>query len=349
MVHIGNTPASNFASVTKDTFSGDGSTTAFTLSKAATTNGVAVFVENVRQEPTTAYAVSGTTLTFTAAPVSASGNNIYVLHHNAPASTATHPAAQDLTCAGFTSTGIDDNADSTSITIDSSENVGIKTTTPTNYYADDLVVTAPDEGGITVVGGTTERNYLAFADGTSGDAQYRGLISYDHNTDILGIGAGGGTKIQLDGNGHMTNATQPCFLVRNSSDQSNISLATLVTVVFDTEVFDQNADFASNTFTAPVTGRYLFTYNLNFSQTDADHNVLQITLSTSNNAFTNNPAIDPSAFTGDPSIHAMGGAVICDMDANDTALVKMSCEGGSAQTDIVSNGVRTNFGGVLLC
>ena len=355
MPYVGNSPASNFASVTKDTFSGDGSTTAFTLSKAATTNGVAVFVENVRQEPTTAYAVSGTTLTFTAAPVSASGNNIYVLHHNTPASTATHPAAQALTATSgtftgaFTSVGIDDNADATSITIDSSENVGIKTTTPTNYYADDLVVTAPDEGGITVVGGTTERNYLAFADGTSGDAQYRGLISYDHNTDILGIGAGGGTKIQLDGNGHMTNATQPCFLVRNSSDQSNISLATLVTVVFDTEVFDQNADFASNTFTAPVTGRYLFTYNLNFSQTDADHNVLQITLSTSNNAFTNNPAIDPSAFTGDPSIHAMGGAVICDMDANDTALVKMSCEGGSAQTDIVSNGVRTNFGGVLLC
>ena len=74
MVHIGNTPASNFASVTKDTFSGDGSTTAFTLSKAATTNGVAVFVENVRQEPTTAYAVSGTTLTFTAAPSSGTAN-----------------------------------------------------------------------------------------------------------------------------------------------------------------------------------------------------------------------------------------------------------------------------------
>jgi len=123
MPYLGNSPASNFASVTKDTFSGDGSTTAFTLSKAATTNGVAVFVENVRQEPTTAYAVSGTTLTFTAAPVSASGNNIYVLHHNSPASTATHPAAQDLTCAGFTSTGIDDNADATAITIDSSEDV----------------------------------------------------------------------------------------------------------------------------------------------------------------------------------------------------------------------------------
>ena len=105
MPYVGNSPASNFASVTKDTFSGDGSTTAFTLSKAATTNGVAVFVENVRQEPTTAYAVSGTTLTFTAAPVSASGNNIYVLHHNAPASTATHPAAQGLTATSGTFTG----------------------------------------------------------------------------------------------------------------------------------------------------------------------------------------------------------------------------------------------------
>ena len=349
MPYLGNSPASNFASVTKDTFSGDGSTVAFTLSKAATTNGVAVFVENVRQEPTTAYAVSGTTLTFTAAPVSASGNNIYVLHHNTPASTATHPAAQDLTCAGFTSTGIDDNADATSITIDSSENVGIKTTTPTNYYADDLVVTAPDEGGITVVGGTAERNYLAFADGTSGDAQYRGLISYDHNTDILGIGAGGGTKIQLDGNGHMTNSTQPCFLVRNSSDQSDISLNTLTTIVFDTEVFDQNADFASNTFTAPVTGRYLFTYNINFAQVDDAHTVFALTLATSNNTFTNNPIITPTSFDADMSELALGAAIICDMDANDTALVKLSCEGGAAQTDIVSNGVRTNFGGVLLC
>ena len=105
MAYIGNTPISNFASITKDAFSGDGSTTAFTLSKAATTNGVAVFVENVRQEPTTAYAVSGTTLTFTAAPVSASGNNIYVLHENVPANTATHPSAQDLTAANATLTG----------------------------------------------------------------------------------------------------------------------------------------------------------------------------------------------------------------------------------------------------
>jgi hypothetical protein len=104
MPYVGNSPAANFASVTKDTFSGNASTTAFTLSKAATTNGVAVFVENVRQVPTTAYAVSGTTLSFTAAPPTGT-NNIYVLHHNTPASTATHPAAQDLTAVNGTMTG----------------------------------------------------------------------------------------------------------------------------------------------------------------------------------------------------------------------------------------------------
>ena len=104
MPYLGNTPSTSFATVVKDSFSGDGSTVAFTLSKVATTNSVSVFVENVRQEPTTAYAVSGTTLTFTAAPVSSSGNNIYVLHMN-PTTTTTHPAAQNLTAVDGTFTG----------------------------------------------------------------------------------------------------------------------------------------------------------------------------------------------------------------------------------------------------
>jgi hypothetical protein len=109
MVYIGNSSAANFSSVTKDTFnggdtSGASSVSEYTLSKPATTNGVAVYVENVRQIPTTAYTVSGTTLTFTGTTPSGT-NNVYVLHHNSPVSTATHPAAQDLTAANATLTG----------------------------------------------------------------------------------------------------------------------------------------------------------------------------------------------------------------------------------------------------
>lgn len=61
-----------------DRFSGNGSTTAFTLSRVVNAAvDIEVFVENVQQEPLTAYDVSGTTLTFTGAPSSGT-NNIYV-------------------------------------------------------------------------------------------------------------------------------------------------------------------------------------------------------------------------------------------------------------------------------
>jgi len=79
MPFLGNTPAQGFAeSITKDSFTPNGSTTAFTLSKTAATNSISVFVGNVRQEPTSSYSVSGTTLNMTEAP--STGTGFYVLH-----------------------------------------------------------------------------------------------------------------------------------------------------------------------------------------------------------------------------------------------------------------------------
>jgi len=67
-------------------FSGNGSTTIFTLSRTVSTAvDVDVYVENVKQEPTTAYSAAGTTLTFTAAP-SVGTNNIYVLYRGSAVS-----------------------------------------------------------------------------------------------------------------------------------------------------------------------------------------------------------------------------------------------------------------------
>ena len=64
MPFLGKQPTAGFASIVKDDFIIDGSTTAFTLSKqVANVNDIAVFVGNVRQEPTDAYTVNGTTLT----------------------------------------------------------------------------------------------------------------------------------------------------------------------------------------------------------------------------------------------------------------------------------------------
>ncbi len=57
-----------FTVIIADAFVGDGSTLAFTLSANSTTAGTIVAINGVVQEPTTAYSVSSTTLTFTEAP-----------------------------------------------------------------------------------------------------------------------------------------------------------------------------------------------------------------------------------------------------------------------------------------
>ena len=69
-----------FQSLQGKRFNGDGSATDFTLDVAPTsTFDIEVFVENVRQDPNSAYTLSGTTLAFAAAP-GAGTNNIYVIH-----------------------------------------------------------------------------------------------------------------------------------------------------------------------------------------------------------------------------------------------------------------------------
>ena len=55
--------------ITKNDFSGDDITTAFTLGASTTTNAVLVTLNGTVQEANNAYSVSGTTLTFTNAPV----------------------------------------------------------------------------------------------------------------------------------------------------------------------------------------------------------------------------------------------------------------------------------------
>ena len=64
------TAGSDFTVIATQTFSGDNSTVAFTLSESQTTASCIVSINGVVQLPTTAYAVSGTTLTFTEAPLS---------------------------------------------------------------------------------------------------------------------------------------------------------------------------------------------------------------------------------------------------------------------------------------
>ena len=80
MAFIGNTPTTQAFTPAIDYFSGTGSATAFTLSRpVASVAQVQVTIDNVAQNPSSAYTVSGNTITFTSAPLSGT-NNIYVYY-----------------------------------------------------------------------------------------------------------------------------------------------------------------------------------------------------------------------------------------------------------------------------
>ena len=94
MTYVGNPidTQNTFQSLQGKRFNGDGSTTAFTLDVApSSTLDIEVFVGNVRQDPNSAYTLSGTTLTFTGAPPSGT-NNIYVVHQAKSVGTIDVPA-----------------------------------------------------------------------------------------------------------------------------------------------------------------------------------------------------------------------------------------------------------------
>ena len=80
MAAIGNSPTQQAFTPAIDYFSGNGSTTAFTLSRpVASVAQVQVTIDNVAQNPSAAYTVSSNTITFTSAPLSGT-NNIYVYY-----------------------------------------------------------------------------------------------------------------------------------------------------------------------------------------------------------------------------------------------------------------------------
>jgi hypothetical protein len=317
MAYIGNAAPSRFVSNrAASVYSGDGSTVAFTLEQVVTQDeDVLVSVDGVVQEPSVAYAVSsGTTLTFTAAPSNNAGNNIFVYYLASQAGTIGHPSSQALSATNGTFSGNTTVAGTSTFT-----------------------------GDVTIGDASAADKKILF-DGNAQDFH----IGLDDSIDSLTIGKGSAlgttTSMVIDANGIITKPLQPAFQVLPANtDQANLAINTTHTIVFGTERFDNNADFASNTFTAPVTGKYQLNVSLYFTGTDADATYIQLNLVTSNKTYYS--IYDPAAFDEDPTYWTLGCNVLADMDASDTALVQVIQGGGSAQLDIA---VDTNFSGYLV-
>ena len=213
-----------------------------------------------------------------------------------------------------------------------------------NAAGDELVIedaTAGGNVGISILSATDGEGRIVFGD--SGDNDI-GQVRYDHADNSMKLITSNSNGIVIDGSGHVTKPLQPAFCVNPSSSQSNVSDQD--DIVFGTERFDIGSNFASNTFTAPVTGKYQLNYSVTFGDVDNDAHHMRITLKTSNKDYEN--LFDPRAHDTDASFFNMSMSVIADMDANDTAFLRFDFGSISSpsQKDIRTS---SSFSGFLAC
>ncbi len=313
MPYIGNTAGNRFvASKAATQFSGDGSTTAFTLDHAVGSDeDILVSVDGVIQEPSVAYAVSnGTTLTFTAAPSNNSGNNIFVYYLFRTVGTVNHPSTSSLQATDGTFTGA--------------------------LITNGNILRGANDSSNTLAGGT--------ASNSGGNINVYGS-SHSSLASNVRFRSGSTVTMLMDSTGAMTKPLQPAFLVQ-ASGQTDLSTNATTTIGFSA-VFDQGSDFDSSTeqFTAPVTGKYQFNVYLRIDQVDNASQYTQVQIVTSNRTiygiYTNN------GYDADLDYMTMGISQLMDMDAGDTANIAVYLPSlGSAQLDVTD---ASYWSGYLVC
>lgn len=136
---------------------------------------------------------------------------------------------------------------------------------------------------------------------------------------------------------------QSAFSVTKSGSQDNIAVGSNVTVTFDTEIFDIGGDFATNTFTAPVDGKYQLNFTIRLDSTPADATYMVGTIITDNRSYST--IINVAAAINYVNLQL---SALVDMDANDTAYLVVIQGAGTQQADIIA-GAYTNFSGFWVC
>ena len=214
--------------------------------------------------------------------------------------------------------------------------------------ADNLIVgTGSGSNGITIYTGSSVGNKgsIFFADTAAGNAtnSRKGQITYEQNNEIMTFFTADTKAMEIGFIGAVNMPLQPAFLVQPASSQDNIPINANTTVVFGSEVFDQNADFASNTFTAPVTGKYQLNVKINFINVDVTSDYVNVYLATSNR----NVVFTFGSGAGDlDTYQTVSFSTLVDMDASDTAYVYINLPNqGAAQMNV---GIDSKFSGYLV-
>ena len=100
--------------------------------------------------------------------------------------------------------------------------VSIGTTTAGEGTADDLTISTTGHTGITIRSGTSSEGNIFFADGTSGNARFRGMVRYFHDNDALAFNTAATERMRLDSSGRLLLGTTTA----GHADLDDLTIAT---------------------------------------------------------------------------------------------------------------------------
>ncbi len=158
-----------------------------------------------------------------------------------------------------------------------------------------------------------------------------------------------GTIISALDTGEVTMPLQSAFAAYNTTAPTNVTGdGTIYTVPFNTEYFDQNNDFASNTFTAPVTGKYQFDVSIGVWTLGALHTLGYTSLVTTGGTYYSNYT-NWGACRAINNVYMISCSWLVAMTAGNTAYVQIMVSGSTKTVSLYDQAGNTYFGGYLVC
>ena len=156
----------------------------------------------------------------------------------------------------------------------------------------------------------------------------------------------------IDQDGAVTMPKQPAFLASDRTDTANqTGDGTWYIEIFSGEIFDQNGDYDSvSTFTAPVTGRYHLSSTMACGGVTSSHTSGNLAIMVSNHV--NETFFHPwNNWAANEYGASIVGTFLVDMDASDTAYVRVKVQNGAKTVDFNdtgASGTHSSFSGFLV-
>lgn len=159
---------------------------------------------------------------------------------------------------------------------------------------------------------------------------------------------GSSSAITYNTGGELNYPNQPAFLAVKDVAQNNATgNSAAVTVSYSNEIFDQNNVYdGTDTFTAPVTGRYYFSANVGYTSVVGTSGYINIV--SSNRTF-QGFLVNPTAIDNASNSLVLNFSTLIDMDASDTCTIETSFSGGAGNTVDLPALTTIMFSGYLVC